>query len=357
MNGKVLFGNAVLPKFMEAITNAVKKLIKKRFGENKSRKYTVISTFAGCGGSSLGYRWAGFRELLAIDFDRDAVETFRLNFPDVPVWQRDIREVTAGEVLEFCKIKKGELDVLDGSPPCQGFSTAGKRMVSDPRNDSFREFARLIDGLRPRAFVMENVSGMAKGRMRGMFIEVTTALKSLGYEVRCKLMNAMWYGVPQSRERLIWIGIRKNPEKVILPRYPAKTVKNVRTVRDAIYDLKTDSGDLNFNPKMLTAQRMKHVPPGGTDAVHYSTHKLNWNRPARTLTHDFLGYYHVWHPDQNRPLNLKEWSRLGSFPDDFKWPCGKKISCSLIGNSVPPRFMRAIAESVKKTVGDNKWTR
>src|SRR3990167_6277348 len=98
---------------------------------------TVISTFAGCGGSSLGYKLAGFKELLAIDFDKNAVETFKLNFPDVPVWQEDITKVASFDMLSFTGLKKGELDVLDGSPPCQGFSMAGKRKVSDPRNKLF----------------------------------------------------------------------------------------------------------------------------------------------------------------------------------------------------------------------------
>ena len=142
-----------------------------------SGKPTVISLFAGTGGSSLGYKWAGFKELLAIDFDAHAVECFKLNFPEVPVWKRSVVDVTGDEILEFCKIKKGELDVLDGSPPCQGFSTAGKRNVNDSRNDLFKEYVRLITEIQPKVFVMENVSGMAKGRMRGRFIQIMKDLK------------------------------------------------------------------------------------------------------------------------------------------------------------------------------------
>jgi len=164
-------------------------------------KLTVISIFAGCGGSSLGYKWAGFNELLAIDFDKNAVETFKLNFPDVPIWQQDITEIKSQEILDFCKIKKSELDILDGSPPCQGFSTAGKRQVNDNRNKLFESFVYLVNGLQPKVFVMENVSGMVKGKMRGMFIEITKELKKLNYQVKCKLMNSVYYNVSQSRER------------------------------------------------------------------------------------------------------------------------------------------------------------
>ena len=112
---------------------------------NNMEKPTVISTFAGCGGSSLGYKMAGFKELLAIDFDKNSVDTFKLNFPNVEIWQKDIKEVSSKDILDFCKLKVGELDILDGSPPCQGFSMAGKRKITDLRNDLFLEFTRLID--------------------------------------------------------------------------------------------------------------------------------------------------------------------------------------------------------------------
>jgi DNA (cytosine-5)-methyltransferase 1 len=109
---------------------------------------TVISTFAGCGGSSLGYSMAGFRELLAIEWGDNAVQTFRLNFPDVPVYHGDIAKLSVEECIRLAGLGgPGELDVLDGSPPCQGFSTAGKRQMDDPRNGLFREYVRLLRGL------------------------------------------------------------------------------------------------------------------------------------------------------------------------------------------------------------------
>jgi DNA (cytosine-5)-methyltransferase 1 len=118
---------------------------------------TVISLFSGAGGSSLGYSMAGFRELLAVEWDDNAVETFKLNFPDVPVYHGDIAKLSVDECLRLANVKPGELDILDGSPPCQGFSTAGKREFSDSRNQLFNEYVRLLRGLRPRVFVMENV--------------------------------------------------------------------------------------------------------------------------------------------------------------------------------------------------------
>jgi DNA (cytosine-5)-methyltransferase 1 len=171
---------------------------------------TVISLFAGCGGSSLGYSMAGFRELLAVEWDEHAVETFKLNFPDVPVWQGDIADFSVEECLKITGLEPGQLDVLDGSPPCQGFSTASRRKMEDGRNQLFKEYVRLLRGLRPKVLVMENVSGMVKGKMKLIFAEIMRELKASGYTVSAKLMNAMYYGVPQSRERMIFIGVRED---------------------------------------------------------------------------------------------------------------------------------------------------
>ena len=125
---------------------------------------TIISLFAGCGGSSLGYSMAGFRELLAVEWNDNAVETFNLNFLNVPVYHGDIAKLSVSRCLDLAGLDgPGELDLLDGSPPCQGFSTAGKRQIDDPRNSLFREFVRLLRGSRPRVIVMENVSGLVKG--------------------------------------------------------------------------------------------------------------------------------------------------------------------------------------------------
>src|SRR5580765_454090 len=141
---------------------------------------TIISTFAGCGGSSLGYRLAGFKELLAVEWEDHAVDTFRLNFPDVPIYHGDIAKLSSGECLKMAGVKKGELDVFDGSPPCQGFSASGKREMTDHRNFLFKEFSRLLNGLQPRVFVMENVSGLIQGAMKQVYLEIVQTLRDCG---------------------------------------------------------------------------------------------------------------------------------------------------------------------------------
>ncbi|MCU0289411.1 MAG: DNA (cytosine-5-)-methyltransferase, partial [Acidobacteria bacterium] len=193
-------------------------------------KYTIISLFAGGGGSSLGYKMAGFKELLAVEYDNNAIETLKINF-DFDVWKKDITEIKDGEILKRCNIKKGELDILDGSPPCQGFSMAGKRKINDLRNNLYKSYIKILLDLEPKVFVMENVSGLIKGKMKGRFNEILKELKSLNYKVKCKLMNAKYYNVPQSRERIIFIGVRNDIN--IEPCFPKENNKII-TVKEIL---------------------------------------------------------------------------------------------------------------------------
>ena len=311
---------------------------------------TVLSTFAGCGGSSLGYKMAGYTEILAIEWDRNAVETFKLNFPDIPIWQKDIKEVTGEEILKFCKIQKGELDLLDGSPPCQGFSTAGKRQVIDPRNDLFNEFVRLIKDLQPKVFVMENVSSMVKGKMKGRFKEIILELKSTGYNVKCKKLNTMWYGVPQSRERLIFIGVRKDLR--IEPSYPEPLVVKPITIREAFNNLVTDTREaFELTPKyikpLLRQMRDYEVASKYSNGVRYFNHKRNSiNRPSRTI----LKTPDTYHHKEDRLLTSEELKIVSSYPLDFKFIGGLRNVYNRIGNSVPPKFMEAIAGHIKREI-------
>src|SRR5690606_34051704 len=129
-------------------------------------------------------------------------ECLRANFPEVPLFHGDIAKLTVERCMELAGIQPGELDVLDGMPPCQGFSTAGRREFNDPRNSLFKEYVRILRGLQPKFFVMENVAGMVKGAMKQIYLQVVAELRACGYQVRGEIMNAMYYGVPQSRERV-----------------------------------------------------------------------------------------------------------------------------------------------------------
>jgi len=310
---------------------------------------TVISTFAGCGGSSLGYSMAGYRELLAVEWDDHAVEMFCRNFPDVPVHHGDIAQLDPASV----ELPPDGLDVLDGSPPCQGFSTSGRRQMHDSRNNLFREYARLLDAWAPRAFVMENVSGMVRGKMRLVFTEALHALKTAGpgYQVRTRLLDASWFRVPQARQRLIFIGIRSDLSAE--PKHP-EAISRPLTVRDAWADLDGPGRYMPLTGKIAALAPL--MPPGrngkevllraGRQGGFWDNWRLRWDRPSRTLTRSTTA---LIHPDEDRPLGAREAARLQSFPDEFDWGPSSTWSQAFarIGNSVPPLLMRAIAMSLR----------
>lgn len=301
---------------------------------------TVISTFAGGGGSSLGYSMAGFRELLAVEWDDNAVETFKLNFPDVPVYHGDIARLSVEQVLEMTGLQPGELDIFDGSPPCQGFSTAGKRNFSDDRNQLFREYVRLLRGLQPKVFVMENVSGLIKGKMKLIFAEILRELKASGYKVSARLLNAMWFGVPQSRQRLIFIGVRD--DLGIEPSHPAAERKKI-CVGSAIEKCDYYQDSPRMSEKF--SEYWHNAGQGGSMGRFSSSKRLSEARPSPTLSSS-EGYGGVYHPIECRPLSSSERKRLGSYPDRFMF-IDWKTCIERIGNSVPPLFMEAVARHIR----------
>lgn len=311
---------------------------------------TVISTFAGCGGSSLGYSMAGFRELLAVEWDDNAVETFKLNFPGVPVYHGDIAKLSVEECLEMTGLTPGQLDVFDGSPPCQGFSTAGKRVLDDPRNQLFREYVRLLRGLKPKVFVMENVSGMVKGKMKLVFVEILKELKASGYKVSARLMNAMYFHVPQSRERMIFIGVREDLDTE--PSHPKAESKPI-TASEAIENV----ANKTFNrPLATTATAIwNHIKPG-QNGTHYRANyymnsvKLDPGKPAPTIPKIVSGTGGHMHWTEPRTMTMEEIRRFGSFPDPYRQVGKFDEQYARIGNSVPPLFMRAIARHIRREI-------
>lgn len=204
--------------------------------------YQAVSTFSGCGGSCLGLRMAGFNMLWANEFVPAAQEVYKLNHHHTYLDTRDIRQVNADDILRIIKKNKGDIDLLNGSPPCASFSTAGKREAcwgkvkkySDTQqrvDDLFFEFNRILEGMQPRVFVAENVSGLVKGVAKGYFKEILRTLKNSGYDVTARVLDASWLGVPQARQRLIFIGVRNDIG--ISPAFP-KPLPYQYTVREAI---------------------------------------------------------------------------------------------------------------------------
>lgn len=370
--------------------------------------YTVASTFTGAGGSCLGFRWAGFRTLWASEFVPAARDTYLANFPGVPVDGRDVREVEAGDILDACGLQPGELDVLEGSPPCASFSTAGKRdkkwnqvsKYSDTEqrvDDLFFEYVRLVRGVRPKVFVAENVSGLVKGVARGYFNEILAALRDCGYRVGARLLDAQWLGVPQMRQRVIFMGVRADLERDGEPVEPAfpDPLPYRYTVREAIpwivrqgdngsfgggrmratdqpsptLGASSATGNNRFPPSKVEEREVRILHRGGIGKGN----RRGVDEPAETVMAYGIGasarHQVVLHgaaaaPDAMdadlaptrttrstvRKLSIAELRRLGGFPDDFQLTGSYAQQWERIGRAVPPPMMHAVARTVRDQV-------
>jgi len=323
----------------------------------------VITTFSGCGGSSLGYRKAGFNIKLATDWETNAVKTYQMNFPDTPILHADIRNITGKDLLDRAGLAVGQLDILDGSPPCTPFSLAGLREKSWNRSyehvgdhkkqistDLFFEFIRLIQEIKPKIFIAENVKGLIIGKAKGYFNRILQTMRNLDYKVFAFLMNAKHYEVPQSRERIFFIGFRKDlkniPDKLLF-----KTHKEI-TFRQAVKGLVNTDDELEIaklqpdavKSKMLylmkEGQQSSQIDPTG---YGWNSIRVAYDKPAPTIT----GQAHLlYHPIEHRKLTTSELKRLCTFPDDFKFLSTIEARTRL-GNSVPPNLIFHIAETLK----------
>jgi DNA (cytosine-5)-methyltransferase 1 len=317
---------------------------------------TVISTFAGGGGSSLGYSMAGYDERLAVEWDDHAVETFRDNFPAVPVYHGDIGRLGLPQCLDMARVEVGGLDILDGSPPCQGFSTAGRRDINDDRNQLFREFCRLLEGLQPKVFVMENVSGMVKGKMKLIFAEVLRTLKGCGYQVSARLLNAMYFNVPQSRQRMIFVGVRdglgvvpSHPKPECLPVNFSSAIRDCATAAESRCLIGKAKTYAPFHPGGWSVAMGRYKALNGTSAGGMSLKFAGLHDICGTLVKQEISSSGVVHPNRKRYLSLPEYKRLASFPDGFLLS-DRKRGIERIGNSVPPLMMEAIGRHIKGAV-------
>lgn len=327
--------------------------------------FTAASTFSGGGGSSTGYRMAGFRVAYANEFIPAAQQTYRRNYPHTLVDPRDIRQVQPQDIMRAVGVAVGGLDLLDGSPPCAAFSMAGKRerswgevkRYSDTEqrvDDLFFEFARLVGGLQPKTFIAENVSGLVKGTAKGYFKTILTTLRECGYKVQARLLNASWLGVPQARERVIFVGVRNDlaPE----PTFPTPLPYRYK-LRDAFDNL--PAGRKRFiGEDLLTKYLYDRTPRGkslsyacakflGHGNKWHSHQRLSWEKPAPTVLQAKAQCYH---PDEPRPLTIAELKRVCSFPDDFVLTGTEGQQWERCGRSVPPVMMFHIAATVRDEI-------
>lgn len=353
--------------------------------------FNAISTFSGCGGSSTGYRMAGFRILWASEFIDAARDSYNANKAAYTILDgRDIRLVQPEDILEAIKLKPGELDLMDGSPPCASFSTAGKREAgwgkvkkySDKEqrtDDLFHEFVRLLRGIKPKTFVAENVSGLVKGTAKGYFLEILAALKASGYRVTCKVLDAQWLGVPQQRQRTIFVGVRN--DLGLDPVHP-KPLTYRYTVRDAlpwilnsVMDSKGQFPVSEFSDAphgCITCTNRKHiVVEAETDISRFAIGK-EWDKlkegeqsdkyfnlvrssrsspsPAICASHGNSSTAGVTHPTEKRKFTIQELKRICAFPDDFILLGSYAQQWERLGRAVPPVMMSHVAASVRDEI-------
>lgn len=328
-----------------------KEELEKEFNE---KSFTCVDLFCGAGGLSLGFKWAGFKVMAAVDNYREAIETFKYNFPSVKVFEGDIRDKTLKKnLVSYVKneLKDRQLDVIVGGPPCQGFSLAGLRLIEDPRNNLYKDFLEIVQLLKPKVVVMENVEGL-RSFLNGLVEKkILEELRNLGYESGVEVLDAAWYGVPQRRRRTIIIANRLGIDNL----FPDKVYSEdeYRTIKDAIEDLMERDEDPKINHIFTRhsekiKKALEKLPQGRALYSNYSDSwkRPYWNKPAPTVKENHGGV-HV-HPILPRVMTPRELARLQSFPDSFIFKGAKKHQLIQIGNAVPPLMAKAIALVVRR---------
>ncbi len=336
---------------------------------------TFIDLFAGCGGMSLGFEKAGYRNLIAIDHWEDALVTYKRNRPDANVLCADLLTLKPEDVE--ANIKTRSVDVIIGGPPCQGFSIAGKRIVDDERNKLYKSFVAMVAHFKPRAFVMENVPNILSIGGGQVKEAIFKDFEGLGYNVQCKVLLASDYGVPQNRRRAVFVGLKEGEFDFKIPVVDKKV-----TCEEALSDLaeatipegsaydgvalspyqelmrQNSKGVYNHEATSHSPQTVdiiRQVPDGGNyknlpialqqvRKVHIAWTRLNSKAPSITID---TGHRHHFHYKWNRVPTVRESARIQSFPDSFVFACSKTSQYKQVGNAVPPLMAESIAKQLK----------
>ena len=350
-----------------------------------NKKFKFIDLFSGCGGFSTGFEMAGHQCLLGVDFNKDAIESFKKNHPGSAHFHGDIKKLTTAKLKSLINIK--DVDVVIGGPPCQGFSTVGRGKVEDERNSLFKEFIRIVKITEPKVVVFENVTGMLAKKNKPILSKILKSFERLGYTMDARVLSAEEYGVASTRRRTIIIGTKKSG----LPQFPsithgARGKKPLVSCAKAL--MKLNKGKIHnhdiagaYPQKKLDLERLKHIPDGR--GIRYQKDEesllpkklrfdVNWNKlpesrfrqtkysrinskkPGPTILTSRTSYYHYKEP---RYLTAREAATLQSFPKKFIF-CGSTTSqFRQIGNSVPPLMAKAIAQTVVKILTSRKIRR
>lgn len=335
----------------------------------RKRKPIAVDLFSGAGGLSEGLKQAGYRVAGAVELDDAACQIYRLNHPRVRLWNTDIRKLSAKSVMKALRLPRGRLDLLAACPPCQGFSAMrtrnGANRNRDGRNDLIFDVLRFAKKLRPKALMLENVPGLAQNARFRLFRK---RLIAMGYEVSWRVLNAVDFGVPQRRKRLVLLAARG-----AAPAFASRAPRP-RTVRGAIGRLKTPARSrdplhnysVERHPKVRAL--IREIPKdGGSRTARGRTAQLDchrkhegfydvygrmaWDAPSPTITGGCINPSkgRFLHPSANRAITLREAALLQTFPRTYRFPLehGRYHVALMIGNALPPEFIRRHALALR----------
>ncbi len=358
--------------------------------------YNVISLFSGAMGLDLGIEQAGFRIKVCVEKDKEAARTIRLN-TDIPVIEDDITKVSTSEILSVANLKKEDVTMVIGGPPCQAFSTAGRQKgLSDFRGNVIIQYLRVVDDIRPPFFVLENVRGLLSAKLNQIPTEyseyepivnksgsvihfLTSEFKKLGYTISYALLNAANYGVPEKRERVIMIGHTHNRVPIPSPTHSADgregTIPWV-TLRDAIGDMEADERHnylplrkktIPFISMLSEGQNWRNLDPESAKEAMGKAYflsggktgflrRLKYDEPSPTLvTSPTMPATLLCHPTKLRPLSIEEYARIQQFPDSWKFSGNIVSIYRQIGNAVPVGLAYAVGRQIIRHIhGETK---
>lgn len=329
------------------------------------KKYKVLELFSGAGGMALGLHKAGLDPVALVDIYKDANNTVKHNFPEWNVIEKDINEI-AEEGIDSVVENKDSIDIVTGGFPCQPFSYAGKRAgLNDTRGTVFYSLAKIIKEVTPKMFVLENVKGLLNHDKGKTFEIVFNILSDMNYNIAYKVLNAWDYNVPQKRERIFIVGIKKEFNNSF--DWPTPNL-NKPVLKDVLFDVPFSEGSkYPENKKRI----LELVPQGGCwvdlpdelareymGRSYFSgggrrgmARRLSYDEPSLTLTTSpAQKQTERCHPSETRPFNIREYARIQTFPDDYEFTGSISSSYKQIGNAVPVNLAYEIGNSIVKTL-------